>query len=293
MVTSKLQTEAGAIHGYGKDQEPALSPAEALARLKTIVKHLEDLWPALLHRQTYFHALTRSAELAEALTNTYAAHTHNTISDMFVIDLIREIGALVLDRDSRSASVAIVVQILDNPFVLDELRKDYRIVLPSHWLGGRDVSVNDRRAIDEELNETQILENLAEFDARRSKLPEIHDSVLNSNVGSALVIARNKSVAHYDIVRDGNDWKMWRIEGTGLTYGQLDEYVDACTSAVDTLLHFVGRTAFDFNGTREVARDYANDYIDALVIGLRRKKELNEERVNSQLDELGYPSVGK
>ncbi len=67
--------------------------------------------------------------------------------------------------------------------------------------------------------------------------------------------------------------------GTGLTYGKLDEYVDACTSAVDHLLHLVKRTAHDFEGTRQVARDYANDYVGALVIGLQRKKEFRDSRL--------------
>jgi len=84
---------------------------EAEAGLKAIVEHIGDQWAAVLHRQTYFHAMTRNAELAEALSSTYAAHVHNTITDTFVIDLIREIGALVLDRDSNSASVAVAVKL--------------------------------------------------------------------------------------------------------------------------------------------------------------------------------------
>jgi len=261
-------------------EEAAPSPVEKLARLKTIVTHIADQWGTVLHRQTYFHAMTRSTELADALQSTYAAHVHNTVTDTFVIDLIREIGALVLDRDSKSASVAVAVRGLRDPLVLDELRKDYRIVLPSRWLSGR-VPAEVRREFDDANNERQIIENLAEFDQRLADVTKIPDSILDTDIGDLLRIARNKSVAHYDVVRDGADWRMWHIEGTGLTYGKLDEYVDACTSAVDGLLRLVKRTAHDFEGTRQVAQDYANDYVGALVIGLQRKKELREARLAS------------
>jgi hypothetical protein len=230
--------------------------------------------------------MTRSAELAEALLNTYAAHVHNAVTDTFVIDLIREVGALVLDRDPNSASVATAVKILDDPPVLDELRKDYRMVLPSQWMGGQNVPLDVRQAIELDLEEAQIVENLAEFDAGQAKVAQIQGTVLNSHVGESLRVARNKSVAHYDTVRDGQDWKLWRIEGTGLTYGQMDEYIDACTSAVDVLLRLVSRTAHDFNGTREIAHDYATDYIGALILGLRRKKELHAARLSDPFGEL-------
>jgi hypothetical protein len=37
--------------------------------------------------------------------------------------------------------------------------------------------------------------------------------------------------------------------------------------------------AHDFDGTRHVAQDYADDYIGALMLGLQRKKVLQEERI--------------
>jgi hypothetical protein len=263
-------------HDGGATKVP--NPVDKLARLKTIVEHLGNQWTAVIYRQTYFHTMTRSSELGSALNSTYAAHVHNAIVDTFVIDLIREIGALVLDNDSRSASVSAAMQILRDSLVLDELRKDYRVVLPSRWLR-QDVPADVRHAIDEELKAKQVLENLSVFEAHLAELPEIQRSVIESDVGSALRVARNKSVAHYDVVREGEDWKLWRVEGTGLTYGKLDEYVDACTLAVDRLMRLVKREAPDFESTRNVARDYADDYIEALVIGLGRKKEILQARL--------------
>jgi hypothetical protein len=41
----------------------------------------------------------RRDDLRDGLANTYAAHVHNAIQDVVLLDLIREIGALVLDRN--------------------------------------------------------------------------------------------------------------------------------------------------------------------------------------------------
>jgi hypothetical protein len=261
------------------------SSAGKLRRLKTIVEHIGDQWVAVLHRQAYFHAMTRNPALAEALSGTYAAHVHNTITDIFVIDLIREIGALVLDRDSTSASVTVAVKLLRDPLVLDELRKEYHVVLPSQWLSGRDVPDEVRRGVDQQVQEKQVVENLQAFNQQVAQLAEV-ESLLTTKTSELLRTARNKSVAHYDVVRSGGDRKLWRIDEAGeLTYGQLDEYVDACTSAVDGLLHLVKRVAHDFDGTRHVAQDYAADYIAALVIGLKRKKEHRDARIARLSDE--------
>ena len=81
------------------------APPKGLAHLKVVVRHLLDVWPGVLQRQTYMQAMGRRDELSKALNQTYAAHVHNTLQGVLVIDLIREVGALILDDDKRSASV--------------------------------------------------------------------------------------------------------------------------------------------------------------------------------------------
>src|ERR1700686_3044582 len=102
VMANKPQGITGEVRRDAKMRGAAPTPGDILAQLKTIVKHLGYRWPATLHRQTYFHAMTRSEELADALRDTYAAYVHNTISATLVVDLIREIGASVLDRTSDS-----------------------------------------------------------------------------------------------------------------------------------------------------------------------------------------------
>lgn len=97
--------------------------------------------------------------------------------------------------------------------------------------------------------------------------------MISGGVGALLWTARSKSVAHYDVVRDGADWKLWRVDGTGLTYGQVDEYVDACTNAIHTLTLLVQRAHHDFPEAGVIGNEYAQEYIEALVAGLRSQKQ--------------------
>lgn len=106
------------------------TPAQRLERLKTVVKHLSDTWPHVLQRQLCMQALGRREDLHEALTSTYVAHVTNMLQDVLVMDLLREIGALVLDPDSGSASVKRALSALRDPGVIAELRAEYEIVRP-------------------------------------------------------------------------------------------------------------------------------------------------------------------
>jgi hypothetical protein len=85
-------------------QEP--TPAERLAKLKEVVRHLADMWMVVLQRLTYLQMLTSSDELWTALNQTRAAHVHNAIQDVLLGDLILQLAALILDKDSGSASVS-------------------------------------------------------------------------------------------------------------------------------------------------------------------------------------------
>jgi len=259
-------------------QEP--TPAERLVRLKAVVKHLADTWPAVLQRQTYMQAMGRSEDLRDALHSTYASHVHNTVQGVLLIDLIREIGALVLDESPQSASVASAMAALRSEVLLEELRSEYRIVPPlTRTYNDDELTDNMREVVAEMWQRAELERNLNEFDSLCSKLTKIDAEVMKAEIRPRLWKARSKAIAHYDLVQDGGDWRMWRIgDGdTTLTYGEVDRYIDACTAAIETLYLLVRRAWFDMNETRRIAQKYADEYIGALVLGLRQQREKHEK----------------
>jgi hypothetical protein len=257
-----------------------LSPADRLGRLKTSVKHIGNLWVLVLHRRTYLRAFGRSQSLGEVINNTYAANVHNTLQDVLLLDLIREIGALILDRDDRSASIASVVTELRDSDVLGQIEAVYRIVppVPKRFVKGDNTDAETRARIAAAIHASELDTNLKELAALPGRLGKIDQSVLQTPIAEMVRKLRNKGVAHYDVVQDGADWKMWRERETGLTYGQLDEFVDSCTVAIDDLSRLVRGEAFDFEGTIGVAQNYADNYISALIAGLHQKRREDDAR---------------
>jgi hypothetical protein len=261
-------------------KQPKLSAGDRLARLKTSVQHVGDAWALVLHRRTYMQSMGRREDLRDALNHTHAAHVHNTLRDVLLLDLIREIGALVLDRTESSSSVATAVDELRDGEVLTELEAEYRVASPVAPRFFKDDAIDPetRAQITASIHATQLQSNLEELSTLPDWVAEIDRSVLKTPVAELIRTLRNKGVAHYDVIQDGTDWKMWRERGTGLTYGQLSEYIDLCTVVIDRFSHLIRRLAFDFEGTIRVAQGYADDYLGALVIGLQHKRREEEER---------------
>jgi hypothetical protein len=251
-----------------------MTPAQHLVRLKTVVEHISDTWTQVLRRRAYMQALGRSRELHDALARTYAAHVHNAVQDVLINDLIREMGALILDRNQDSASVASAMETLRDESVLAELQKDYRAIVPVQMYDSEKFDDRMRATVNQMYEDAELRRNLDEFAMLKAQLAVIDKAVLTGGVGALLWTARSRSVAHYDVVRNGSDWKLWRVEGTGLTYGQLDEYVDACTGAIHTLALLVQRTHNDFPEASAIGNQYAAEYIDALVRGLKMQKQV-------------------
>jgi hypothetical protein len=82
------------------------APEKGFVHLRVSVRHILDRWPALLQRQHYLRSMSQNDALRAALQDTYAAHVYNALHAVLSVDLIRTMGSLILDNDSRTASLA-------------------------------------------------------------------------------------------------------------------------------------------------------------------------------------------
>lgn len=259
--------------------QPDLTPADRLARLKQVASHLMDRWPGVLKRRIYMQRLGQDETLREAFTLSYAAHVHNALQDVLLSDLIVQITALVLDRTRGSASVSRARSSLRDHAVIEELRAEYMIVPPAPPdREDEELDEATRAEVNRVICESELKRSLSDFDWLLGRLEWIDSEVLGSEVGNRIATARNKAIAHYDIEREGTDWRLWRIGGIGLTYGQLYAYINVCTEAIDTLNKLVRRASFAFDEVEPIGRQCVDEYIDALVIGLRTHHRAEEER---------------
>lgn len=266
-----------------------LSVAKRLKRLKAAVKHLGDRWPIALGRHACLREFGTNSELHKLLSPSYAAHVHNMLEEVLLIDLVREIGACILDDDRRTASVSVVLQDLRDAEIVELLKEDYQVGIAPRMLGLEQVDEAERRELEALFAERELERNVAEFERLKASAANIRSLIINSKVAKRIRQVRNKSVAHYDIESHGDDFQVWKIGNVKLTYGEIDEYVADCTKCIDTLSLYVRRSSFDFEGSLKIDRKQIGEYVDALVSGLRghrltekiRRLRLVEDRVSS------------
>jgi hypothetical protein len=258
----------------------ATKTTEDHQKLHHIVDHVFDTWDQALGRWTYFRVLGKSAELAQALTHSYAAHVHNAFQDALLMDSLREIGAVILDKDPRSASLYRSLCLTKSIGVLDAIRKDYEVVPPvRHQDEG--MSPELRAEVDAHMHQEGLERNRREFAALHANVIRIEDELFNTPVAKKVRNARNQAVAHYDVQLAGCNWKTMKVGDAGLTYGDMDAYIERCTAAVKTVTLFVQRRAMDFHASRTIYEKRAAEYIDALVHGRRSQTQKANHESNA------------
>lgn len=249
-----------------------------LPRLQVLVRHLLDVWPGVLQRREFLRRMAQNGALREALADTYAGHVFNAMHGALSADLVRCIGAYILDRDSRSVSVARAVAALRKPPIVAQLQADvYGVIPPTQNANPAAV------AAIEHLQRTEFKAILAGLP---DELTAIERTVLTAPMAEIIGQVRNKLIAHAAIEHDGKNWKVWTIAGIQLTYTQLDNYIDECTKAIDKLSHRVLRHAYSFGDQPQRDQRYADEYIEALVTGLMQQKEKRERKRKEGLRQM-------
>jgi AbiU2 len=261
------------------DSEPQKSkpnrPPGKLEQLQILVRHLLEVWPGVLQRREFLRRMAQSEVLREAFADTYAGHVFNAMHGALSGDLVRSIGAYILDRNSGSASVARAIIVLRKPAVLAQLQAHVYGMVP------RTRSENPATtAASEHLQNTEFKSIIDELPA---ELRELQGTVIDAPMAKVVEEIRHKLIAHAAIEYDGKNWKVWTVGSTQLTYSQLDDYIDECTKAVDKLSHRVLRHAYSFADQPKIDQQYADEYIEALVKGLTQQKQERERKRQENL----------
>lgn len=245
---------------------------ERLQRLKKVVGHLDHTWSDVLQRQLCMQALGQREDLHKALEQTYAAYVTNMLQRVLVTDLLREIGVLVLDPDKGSASVLRAFSALRDPELLKELRAEHEIVRPAIHTGDLPEHVWKQVEVQREARERAV--QTERLDGALKELAVLEPTVGELEIAGRLTTIRNKGVAHYDVVRDGDGgWKLWAESGIEVTWAEIDAYMDTCTRCIELLYGVVCHTFFDFQDATKGYQRNVEQFIGALTVGLTADKE--------------------
>jgi AbiU2 len=254
----------------------ARTAQERLQRLKKIVEHLNHTWSDVLHRQLCMQALGRREDLHKALEHTYAANITNMLQHVLVMDLLREIGALILDSDRKSAGVLRAFSGLRDPELMKVLRAEHEVVRPATNFNTGSMPAHVLKQFEAGRVVRDRQEQIERFDGILTELTALEPKIRDSDVAARLRDIRNKGVAHYDVVRDGNSWKLWAEGGTEVTWDEINDFIDTCTKGIELLYGAVCHTSFNFEEAQKVYQGNVDEFVDALAAGLRSNKERQE-----------------
>jgi hypothetical protein len=249
-----------------------------LTRLKAIVTHLVDDWSSVLRQRQYLQTIGNNEALVDALENTYAAHVHNTVGVVFVVDLIRCVGALITDTRKGTASLAKAIELLGKDVILRSLLSESAKVE-----SGRFVSEAAAKALENAF----LAQGPGHIREAKVALESIDREVLHSALADKLQKMRHMAIAHHAIIFESGNWRLWRTQAPVLTYGELDTFIDMCTQAIDRVAHLVLRRSHAFAAEPLNAQLHAEQYVEALLVGLQQQRQQRSTllaRLNSPRD---------
>ena len=167
-------------------------------------------------------------DLRERLAYSHGAAAYETLSRGLLGDLIRTTWAFTLDRDTRAPSVANVWAMLSSADLRRELRE--RLVESRVTTGGR-VNV----AADEH----------SELDGALPGLEIAVPAFLESEAAHRMHNARNRGVAHYNMISDANrDVELFDLASLDLRWKHPREFLAIAKPIVLSLAELLTQTQY-------------------------------------------------
>jgi hypothetical protein len=224
-----------------------------------------------------------SKPLTDALNQSYAAHVFNEIQNAFLVDSLREIGALILDQGEKSASLHHAFRLIKSKQVLAHISADYDVVIPVRHLNN-DLDPAVQAEVEAMLKARELERQRKEFDELYAAVVKIEPETFDSDVAKKIKRIRNKAVAHYDFRNIAGDWRNVTIGDAGLKFGDMDAYIAKCTEAVRLTTLLVLRKSMNFDDSREIFEKRVAEYSDALMRGRVSQREEREARRRAARD---------
>jgi hypothetical protein len=188
-------------------------------------------------------------------------------------DVLKDCYKFALDPTERNYTVASIRPLLDkvrDQGVRAQLRTEFARIDPGmyrHYLamfpGEQGVRYRDER-----IAEDQKVEE-AKFDELYANVLDRADDLLVSELAERFRKARNKVIAHSEMVTTGGVAKPFDIGSIGLKYGDLEAFLECAEPIVAGLETLVKAHDIDIPGTREEYREYAKRFWSLTQLGLQ------------------------
>ena len=201
-----------------------------------------------------------SDEITTLFRKTDGAHAHDALAVTLILDLVRDITAFSLDKDTRVASLANTWEMLRDKDLRSALREiaatPYR--RGSFW--GSSLSEEGKAQYLADVDREDIEQKGKAFDDALARAELGMDKILNSDLAKKFKIARNKVLAHYEMKASEKTYTLVDLHEADIKWGSPKEFLALVEPVIWDVVLVATWGSYDVDGFKEMHREYANDF---------------------------------
>ena len=220
-----------------------------IRKLIAVDLKLEMLSPALFDKR-----------VSDKWDGSPGAHGFEVLRTSMYFDSIRELTAISLDRYPTSPSIHNILEMLQSKELLQSLREEYCKPLPINWVG--DIDGESKAFWEERFKERETQEASDRFNTHLRKSKQLFKELKQSEYFNRVKRARNKLVAHCDMVEDDGNFRPFEPTDVGLKWNDPEEYFKLIQPIITELVLLTSNEAYSLdisNGQHKaIAKDFWN-----------------------------------
>jgi hypothetical protein len=218
-------------------------PPSRREKLQAHAEHLLDLFVGLRSTFAMLEPILFDRDVVSRWGTGKRGSGLRVITNRLLNACVLDIAKIALDKDERTPSVSALVQALDEPLLLNELRESYSI-----W--------NLPLADDEDPEVIQLLQRVerreederrAKFDAHLSDVRRGWNSLESSPALSSFAKMRDKFIAHSELWHNGTRYEPRDISTLGLKLGDVRTVINELQTLVDLITLIYRNSSFAFD----------------------------------------------
>jgi hypothetical protein len=175
------------------------------------------------HKIEFLQPLRFNQKLLDAVNGTAGGHTYLMLLHAMMLGVIQDLSALITDEFDTAVSLRNIVKILDDPEVLEQLRR--RAALPVDYSDsiGADVPLDAAMRKISDWAAASQAEDKREFDAQIAYALPLAHAVLADPIVAHFKTARDKALAHIQLVMKDGKRAPYNISDLGLKWSDPEE----------------------------------------------------------------------
>lgn len=231
---------------------------ERLRKLSDFAETMGHLYFGAQQKIEIFDGL-QNPELRDRLADSHGMHAHSAICRILTDDLIRDVWAFTLDRDARAPSISNLWNQLRDGDFRDALREQFDDSNALEWWGPELPSAERERRMQTARRDRRAAAFQA-FDQVIQRLEIGIPALLESEQARRICKARNRVIAHYNMVKTPAGHAIFDISTLGLRWEDPREFLAQAAPIVLELAGIIARAGFDVAEYSRVHRLNAQDF---------------------------------